>query len=88
MVSFKIFAKEFDQSVKRDYVFLIVEVCMTCAGNDHEKFIIVLTGNDGKLLVGVASEIERMRLFSMYYHHGILDLTGTAHERKVDPWNK
>lgn len=35
VVSFQIFIEESDKSIKRNYVFSVIEVRMACAGDNH-----------------------------------------------------
>lgn len=61
---------------------------MACAGNYHEKFVVLLAGRYGQFLVGITSEIERVCLLSVENHDCIFNLSGTAHQREVDPRNR
>lgn len=84
----EILAEEVLYGGKGDDVLPVVEVGVACAGNDHEKLVVLLAGSYGQLLVCVAAEVERMGFLSMKNHYGILDLAGTAHQRKVYPGNR
>lgn len=54
----EIFAEELFDFGKGDDVLPVVEVGVACAGYDHEQFVVLLAGDYGEFLVGVASEIE------------------------------
>ena len=56
----EILAEEFINLGKGDDVLLVVEVGVACAGNDHEKLVVLLAGSYGQLLVCVAAEVERI----------------------------
>ena len=84
---FQIFSEEFLDGIEGNDVFLVVEVSVARSGDYHKELVVVLTGSDGQFLVGIAPEIEGVRLFSVNYHDGVLNLSGTAHQREVDPWN-
>lgn len=61
---------------------------MTCTGYYHKQFVVVPTGCDGQLFVGVAAEIERVSFLAVQYHHGIFNFTGTTHQREIYPGNR
>lgn len=84
----EIFSEEFFDLGKRYDIFLIVEVGVACPGNHYEKLVVFLARSDGEFLVSVVAEIEGMGFLSMKNHHGVLNLSGTAHKREVDPWNR
>lgn len=78
----KILAEEFFNGGEWNYIFLIIEVGMACAGNHHEELVVLLARGYGKLFIGVAAEIEGVGFLSMKNHNSVLNLTGTAHERE------
>lgn len=86
--SFQILIEELLYLVERNYLRLIVEVGMACAGNHHEELVVILTRGDGQFLVGIAAEIERMGFLSMKNHYGVLNLSGAAHKREIDPGDR
>lgn len=54
----EIFAEEALDRAEGDDVFPVVEVGVARAGNYHEELVVLLAGDDGQLLEGVAAEIE------------------------------
>ena len=84
----EIFVEEGFNRGKWDYVFAVVEISVACTRNHHEQLVVLLARSDGEFLVGVAAEVERVCLLPVENHDGVLNLTGTAHQREVYPGNR
>lgn len=75
----KIFIEEFHNAVERDDVHAVIQVGVTCAGNDY-KFLVV----SFKKCESILAEIERMCLIAMNYYHGIFQLIGIFKELEIE----
>ena len=75
---FQIFPVELFYLVKWDFLEIIIQVGMACAG-DNQQFLVVPFQH----LVSILAEIAGMGFLPVYQQHGVADFTGIAQDGHV-----
>ena len=79
----KILVKEAFQLVKRNDVFLIIQVGMYCTRDNHQFFIGGVLAVFCHSSVGILAEVAGLRFFTMHDQNRIADLIGIGQLRYV-----